>query len=87
MTPLNALIYVLVCAQLCPDLCNPMNCSLPGSSLQGIFQANIGMDCHSLLQGIFLIQGSNPCLLYLMYWQMDSFPLYHLVLMVNLRPW
>ena len=87
MTPLNALIYVLVCAQLCPALCNPMNCSLPGSSLQGIFQANIGMDCRSLLQGIFLIQGSNPCLLHLMYWQMDSLPLYHLVLMVNLRPW
>ena len=28
-------------AQLCPALCNPMNCSLPGSSVHGIFQARI----------------------------------------------
>ena len=26
-------------AQSCPTLCNPMDCSLPGSSLHGIFQA------------------------------------------------
>ena len=26
-------------AQLCPILCNPMSCSLPGSSVHGIFQA------------------------------------------------
>ena len=28
-------------AQLCPTLCNPMVCSLPGSSIRGIFQARI----------------------------------------------
>ena len=28
-------------AQLCPNLCNPMDCSLPGSSVHGIFQARI----------------------------------------------
>ena len=28
-------------AQLCPALCNPMDCSLPGSSVHGIFQARI----------------------------------------------
>ena len=28
-------------AQLCPTLCNPMDCSLPGSSVHGIFQARI----------------------------------------------
>ena len=27
--------------QLCPTLCNPMGCSLPGSSVHGIFQARI----------------------------------------------
>ena len=27
--------------QLCPTLCNPMDCGLPGSSSQGIFQARI----------------------------------------------
>ena len=28
-------------AQSCPTLSNPMNCSLPGSSVQGIFQARV----------------------------------------------
>ena len=26
-------------AQSCPTLCNPVDCSLPGSSVHGIFQA------------------------------------------------
>ena len=30
-----------VCAQLCLTLCGPMDCSLPGSSVPGIFQARI----------------------------------------------
>ena len=33
------------------------------------------MDCHALLQGIFLTQGSNPCLLHLLHWQAGSLPL------------
>jgi len=28
-------------AQSCPTLCNPMDCSPPGSSVHGIFQARI----------------------------------------------
>ena len=28
-------------AQSCPTLCNPMDCSLPGSSIHGIFQARV----------------------------------------------
>ena len=28
-------------AQLCPTLCDPMDCSLPSSSVQGIFQATV----------------------------------------------
>ena len=28
-------------AQSCPTLCNPMDCSLPGSSVHGIFQAGV----------------------------------------------
>ena len=28
-------------AQLCPTLCDPMDCRLPGSSVHGIFQARI----------------------------------------------
>ena len=27
--------------QACPTLCNPIDCSLPGSSVQGIFQARV----------------------------------------------
>ena len=28
-------------AQSCPTLCDPMDCSLPGSSIYGIFQARV----------------------------------------------
>ena len=43
-----------------PTIWNPVDCSLPGSSVHGILQARI-LECfHSLLQGIFLIQSSNP---------------------------
>ena len=37
-------------AQSCPTLCDPMDCSLPGSSVHGIFQAvwifHTGVGCH-----------------------------------------
>ena len=36
---------------------------------------NTGVGCHALLQGIFLTQGSNPHLLCLLHWQVDSLPL------------
>ena len=36
----NLCKHVLV-AQSCPTVCNPMACSLPVSSVQGIFQARI----------------------------------------------
>ena len=32
---------VCLVAQSCPTLCNPMDCSLPGSSVHGILQARI----------------------------------------------
>ena len=28
-------------AQLCPTLSDPMDCSLPGSSIHGVFQASV----------------------------------------------
>ena len=50
---------------LCPTLCDPMDCSLPGSSIHGILQAkNTRVGSHSLLQGIFPTQGLNPGLLH-----------------------
>ena len=41
----------------------------------GFSGKNTGVDCHTLLQGIFLIQRSNSCLLWLLHWQVDSLPL------------
>ena len=36
---------------------------------------NTGVGCHTLLQGIFPTQGSNPCLLHFLHWQAGSLPL------------
>ena len=47
--------------QSCLTLCNPMDCSPPGSSVHGGSPGkNTRMGCHALLQGIFQTQGSNP---------------------------
>ena len=51
---------VCLVAQSCQILCDPMDCSLPDSSLHGILQARTEVGCHSHLQGIFWIQGWNP---------------------------
>ena len=56
--------------QLCLSLCDPSDCSPPGSSVHGDSPGkNNGVACHALLQGIFLTQGSNPCLLRLLHCQ------------------
>ena len=48
-------------AQLCPTLCDPVDCSPPGSSVHGDSPGkNTGVGCHALLQGIFPTQGLNP---------------------------
>ena len=45
----------------CVWLCDPMDCSPPGTSIHGDSPGkNIGVDCHALLQGIFPTQGLNP---------------------------
>ena len=71
-------VYVLACqvAQSCPTLCDPMDCSPPGSSVHGIFPGkNTGAGCHALFQGIFPTQGSNPRLLRLLQRQAGSLAL------------
>ena len=51
-------------------LCDPMDCSPPGSSVHGDSPGkNTGMGCYFPLQGIFPTQGSNPRLLGLLKWQ------------------
>ena len=48
-------------AQSCPTLCDPVDCSPPGSSVHGDSPGkNTGVGCHALLQGIFPTQRSNP---------------------------
>ena len=42
-------------------LCDPMDCSPPGSSVHGDFPGkDTWVGCHALLQGIFPSQGQNP---------------------------
>ena len=45
----------------------PLNMDFPGKNTRGV--------CHALLQGIFLMQGSNLSLLWLLHWQAGSLPL------------
>ena len=55
------LTCVYLVAQLYATFCNPMDCSLPGSSLHGHSPGkNTGVGCHALFQGIFPMQGVNP---------------------------
>ena len=59
--------------QLCPTLCDPMDCSPPASSVHGDSPGEkTGVGCHVLLQGIFPTQGLNLHLLCLLHWQEGS---------------
>ena len=53
--------------QMCVTICNPMDCSLPGFSGQGVFQQKYWSRFQALLKGIFPNQGSNLCLLRLLH--------------------
>ena len=58
--------------QLCPTLCDPVDSSLPGSSVHGdSLGKNTEVGYHFLLQENL----PDPCLLH---WQVDSLPLIHL---------
>ena len=51
--------------QSCLTLCNPLDCSLTGSSVHGDSPGtDTGVGGHSLLQRIFPTQGMNPGLLH-----------------------
>ena len=65
--------------QLCPTLCNLIDCSPPSSFVHGIFQARIlEWVAISSTRGIFPTQGSSPHLPCLLHWQVDFLPLHHL---------
>ena len=75
--PADTTTFLGVClvAQWCPALCNPVNCSLPGSSVNRILQARIlKWIALSFFKGIFPTQGLNP---HLLHWQPDSLPRCH----------
>ena len=56
----------------CLTLCDPVSCSPPGSSVQGVLQARVlELGCHCFLHEIFPDQGLNP---HLLHWQVDFFP-------------
>ena len=62
-------MYIVLCVKW--PLCNPMDCSPPGSSVHGDSPGkNTEVGRRAFLQGIFPIQGLNPDLLQL---QADSF--------------
>ena len=57
---------------------SPQPCRLQPTRLlcpQGSPGENTGVGYHTLLQGTFLTQGLNPCLLWLLHWQAGSLPL------------
>ena len=45
-------------AQPCPTLCNPMDCSLPGSSVHGIFQARV-LEWNAIAFSLFRLVSGN----------------------------
>ena len=56
------LFFFCVCAHLYPTLCNSIDCSPPGSSVHGIFQARI-LECVAISSSrVFLF---THCLIYL----------------------
>ena len=71
--PLDMTVCLIV--QWCLTLCDPMDCSPPGSSVHADSPGeNTRVGCYALLQGIFPTQESKPHLLLLLHWQADSLP-------------
>ena len=59
-----------------PTVCDPMNYSLPVSSVHGILQAGtLEWVVKPSFGGIFPTQGLNLSLLHLLHWQVGSLPL------------
>ena len=73
-TPRYIIIVCLV-TQFCTTFCDPMDCSLPSSSVHVILQARI-LECGAICfsKGNFSTQELNP---HLLHWHVDSLPLSH----------
>ena len=51
-------------AQSCPTLCDPMDCSLPGSSVHGILQARV-LDWGAMAFSSSMAKGTNQGCIFL----------------------
>ena len=66
-------------AQSCPTLRDPMDCSLPGSSIHGIFQARV-LEWGAIAFSVILARVSelkysiNPAVLLQDHWKFDLYP-------------
>ena len=68
-------VLFMLLLQSWPTLCDPMDCSLPGSSVHGILQAKI-LEWVAISSSRDLPNsGIEQCLLCLLYWQAGSLPL------------
>ena len=85
--------YIRVLAQSCPTLSDPVDCNISGPSVCGIFQARVLESVAMFPSKSFPTQGSNPHLLHLLHWQVDSLSLSHLeslcvcVVLLNHKIW
>ena len=76
--PPGKMNYFLICVLICLSLLTlQLNRLQPARLLCPWYfpGKNTGTSCHFLLQGILLTQGSNPCLVCLLYWHTDSLSL------------
>ena len=60
-------------AKSCLTLCDPWTVAYQTPRPWDFPGKNAGVGCRFLLQGIFLTQGLNPCLLHLLHWQAGGF--------------
>ena len=80
-TPMCVRVCMHVCtrsvAQSCLTLCKPMDCSPPGSSVHEFSRQEYWNVLPFPPPGIFLTQGSNPCLLCLLHCRRSLYLLNH----------
>ena len=82
MCDLNGLYFsssVVLVAQLCPTLCDPMDQACQAPLSVDFPGKNTRVGYHALLQGIFSTEGLNLTLLCLLHWWVSSLALAPLV--------
>ena len=70
--------YLAACVQSCPTLCEPVDSSLPGSSVHGILRPEYWKGLPLPFLRDLPNPGIKPKSLCLLHWQTDSLPLHHL---------